>query len=115
GRRASDWLQSTGARASREARIGCLRASGSLQEDLGRELGAAVGAHPEECAPCPDGPTEATLADVLRLLDDRAFRQLAAGRRRDHPAALRQPVAQWPNGRSTKSTGFNGYAPGMAI
>jgi hypothetical protein len=32
--------------------------------------------------------------------------------RRDHPASLRQPVAQWPNGRSTLSTGFNGYAPG---
>ena len=32
--------------------------------------------------------------------------------RRDHPASLRQPTAQWPNGRSTQSTGFNGYAPG---
>jgi hypothetical protein len=32
--------------------------------------------------------------------------------RRDHPASLRQPAAQWPNGRSTQSTGFNGYAPG---
>jgi hypothetical protein len=31
--------------------------------------------------------------------------------RRDHAASLRQPVAQWPNGRSTQSTGFNGYAP----
>jgi hypothetical protein len=32
--------------------------------------------------------------------------------RRDHPASLRQPRAQWPDGRSTQSTGFNGYAPG---
>jgi hypothetical protein len=32
--------------------------------------------------------------------------------RRSHPASLHQPVAQWPNGRSTQSTGFNGYAPG---
>jgi hypothetical protein len=32
--------------------------------------------------------------------------------RRDHPASLSQPAAQWPNGRSTHSTGFNGYAPG---
>jgi hypothetical protein len=32
--------------------------------------------------------------------------------RRDHPAALRQPASQWPQGRSTQSTGFNGYAPG---
>jgi hypothetical protein len=32
--------------------------------------------------------------------------------RRDHPGSLRQPAAQWPNGRSTQSTGFNGYAPG---
>jgi len=32
--------------------------------------------------------------------------------RRDHPAALRQPSAQWRDGRSIKSTGFNGYAPG---
>ena len=42
--------------------------------------------------------------------------------RRSHPASLRQPVAQWQQGRSTHSTGFNGYAPsklelapGMAI
>jgi hypothetical protein len=32
--------------------------------------------------------------------------------RRDHPASLTQPLAQWPNGRSTQSIGFNGYAPG---
>ena len=32
--------------------------------------------------------------------------------RRDHPGSLRQPASQWPNGRSTHSTGFNGYAPG---
>lgn len=32
--------------------------------------------------------------------------------RRDHPGSLSQPVAQWPNGRSTQSTGFKGYAPG---
>jgi len=32
--------------------------------------------------------------------------------RRNHPASLPQPAAQWPNGRSTRSTGFNGYAPG---
>ena len=32
--------------------------------------------------------------------------------RRNHPASLRQPVSQWPQGRSTHSTGFNGYAPG---
>lgn len=32
--------------------------------------------------------------------------------RRNHPVNLRQPAAQWPNGRSTLSTGFNGYAPG---
>lgn len=32
--------------------------------------------------------------------------------RRDHPASLSQPLAQWPNGRSTQATGFNGYAPG---
>ncbi len=32
--------------------------------------------------------------------------------RRDHPESLCQPAAQWPNGRSTMSTGFSGYAPG---
>lgn len=32
--------------------------------------------------------------------------------RRNHPAILRQPLSQWPQGRSTHSTGFNGYAPG---
>jgi hypothetical protein len=32
--------------------------------------------------------------------------------RRDHPGSLRQPVAQWRDGRSTQSSGFNGYAPG---
>jgi hypothetical protein len=31
--------------------------------------------------------------------------------RRAHPASLSKPLAQWPNGRSTQSTGFNGYAP----
>ncbi len=41
--------------------------------------------------------------------------------RRNHPASLCQPAKQWQEGRSTKSTGFNGYArgtlelaPGMA-
>jgi hypothetical protein len=32
--------------------------------------------------------------------------------RRVHSASLRQPAAQWPNGRSTQSGRFNGYAPG---
>jgi hypothetical protein len=32
--------------------------------------------------------------------------------RRGNPQSLCQPVAQWPNGRSTQSTGFSGYAPG---
>ncbi|MGA2433888.1 MAG: hypothetical protein ABSG25_01240 [Bryobacteraceae bacterium] len=32
--------------------------------------------------------------------------------RRNHPGSLSQPTEQWPNGRSTQSTGFNGYAPG---
>jgi len=32
--------------------------------------------------------------------------------RRNHPGSLRQPAAQWQDGRSTKSTGFNGYVPG---
>ena len=32
--------------------------------------------------------------------------------RRDHPASLSQPLAQWQKGCSTESTGFNGYAPG---
>jgi hypothetical protein len=45
---------------------------------------------------------EATAKDLLNL-----WRW-----RRDHPASLRQPAPQWPNGRSTQSTGFNGYAPG---
>ena len=42
--------------------------------------------------------------------------------RRNHPASLCPPPAQWQEGRSTKSTGFDGYArgtlelaPGMAI
>jgi hypothetical protein len=32
--------------------------------------------------------------------------------RRENPQGLRQPTAQWRDGRSTRSTGFNGYAPG---
>ena len=32
--------------------------------------------------------------------------------RRGNPQSLRQSVAQWQDGRSTQSTGFNGYAPG---
>lgn len=32
--------------------------------------------------------------------------------RRANPKALIQPKAQWQNGRSTRSTGFDGYAPG---
>jgi len=31
--------------------------------------------------------------------------------RRDHAADLLQPAAQWPDGRSSKSAGFNGYSP----
>lgn len=31
--------------------------------------------------------------------------------RRARPGDLRQPEAQWPNGPSTQSAGFNGYAP----
>jgi hypothetical protein len=31
--------------------------------------------------------------------------------RRNNPAELRQPAAQWRHGRSTHSTGLNGYAP----
>jgi hypothetical protein len=32
--------------------------------------------------------------------------------RRNNSGSLNQPAAQWSNGRSTQSTGFNGYAPG---
>jgi hypothetical protein len=32
--------------------------------------------------------------------------------RRQNAQSLPQPAAQWRDGRSTKSTGFNGYAPG---
>jgi hypothetical protein len=32
--------------------------------------------------------------------------------RRNHPGSLKQPAVQWSTGRSTQSTGFNGYAPG---
>ena len=32
--------------------------------------------------------------------------------RRAHPASLTQPKAQLPNGASTESIGFSGYAPG---
>jgi hypothetical protein len=32
--------------------------------------------------------------------------------RRGHPGDLRQPAEQWKGGPSTRSTGFNGYAPG---
>jgi hypothetical protein len=32
--------------------------------------------------------------------------------RKDHPDALTQPRAQWPDGAATESTGFAGYAPG---
>jgi hypothetical protein len=32
--------------------------------------------------------------------------------RRAHPGDLGQPAAQWKNGPSTESTGFDGYAPG---
>ena len=45
---------------------------------------------------------EATATDLLDLWHWR----------RDHPGSLLQPAAQWPNGLSTQSTGFNGYAPG---
>lgn len=31
--------------------------------------------------------------------------------RRANPAEIRQPAAQWPNGPSTQSTGFDGYQP----
>ena len=33
--------------------------------------------------------------------------------RRAHPSSLTQPKEQWPEGVSTKSTGFPGYAPGF--
>jgi len=32
--------------------------------------------------------------------------------RKDHPQSLSQPSEQWPNGPSTQSSGFLGYAPG---
>lgn len=45
---------------------------------------------------------EATATDLLKLWHWR----------REQPEKLPQPTAQWPNGRSTQSTDFNGYAPG---
>jgi hypothetical protein len=63
------------------------------------------------------------IESTMALLDPTARDLLELWRwRRDHPAALRQPAAQWRDGCSTKSTRFNGYArgtlelaPGMAI
>jgi hypothetical protein len=53
------------------------------------------------------------IASTKALLETTAKDLLGLWRwRRDHPASLSQPVAQWPHGRSTQSTGFNGYAPG---
>lgn len=45
---------------------------------------------------------EATARDLLELWQWR----------RDHPGDFRQLAVQWPSGPSTKSTDFNGYAPG---
>lgn len=35
--------------------------------------------------------------------------------RRENPTAIRQPEAQWPNGPSTQSTGFDGYQPNSLV
>jgi hypothetical protein len=45
---------------------------------------------------------EATARDLIELWDWR----------RRNTKSLRQPLAQWPKGRSIQSTGFDGYAPG---
>lgn len=57
-----------------------------------------------------------TLEGLMRcttnLLETTATYMLEFWRwRRAHPADLRQPQTQWPDGPSIQSTGFNGYAP----
>jgi hypothetical protein len=56
---------------------------------------------------------EGLIASTKALLETTARHLLGLWRwRRDHPASLPQPAAQWRHGRSTLSTGFKGYAPG---